>query len=134
MAVKLIHDVQSSSANGSSIDTILYLTQSLERKLENSNFDRGFFWLARTYLLFLKSSPAAISSPNTKSFPALYPLCLIASYISLHASSSFFKSGANPPSSPTAVLYPFLLISLLNYEIPLMTFLEHRLNLKHFEE
>ena len=41
--------------------------------------------------------------------PGVYPALVMASRISSTASSFDFRPGANPPSSPTAVLYPFFL-------------------------
>ena len=46
--------------------------------------------------------------PIKISFPGVYPALLIASIMTSSASSLDFKSGAKPPSSPTAVLSPFL--------------------------
>ncbi len=72
-------------------------------------------------LLFLKvyvpssySSEAATSRAIAMSFPASKPAASIAAMIASSAASSFGRSGAKPPSSPTAVESPRLASTLFS--------------------
>ena len=60
--------------------------------------------LKRTYFPSSHISLAAGSRQMEMSSPGLYPAFTIASRIDSTASSFDFRSGAKPPSSPTAVL------------------------------
>ena len=57
-----------------------------------------------TFLSFRNISLEATSSARLISSPGLYPALVMDSRIRSRVSSFDFRSGANPPSSPTAVL------------------------------
>ena len=85
----------------------------------------SFFGSAsRMYFPFSKKELDAGSRAINTSFPALYPALSIAASITSTASSFDFKSGANPPSSPTAVESFFdlrILFKLWNISLPILS-------------
>src|SRR2546428_97117 len=72
----------------------------------------ALFWppllFLNVYVPSAYSSDAATSSAMAMSFPASKPAASIAAMIASSAASSFGRSGAKPPSSPTAVESPRL--------------------------
>src|SRR3954465_6401936 len=108
---------QSSSARPSSIETMGYLrTQSDQYRTICSGECSDLSDFLNTYFpdfdkslvlpSFTKNSLAAGSSAIAISAPGSYPACWSASITSSIASTFDFTEGANPPSSPTPVLYP----------------------------
>ena len=107
------HPSQSSSSRPSSIEQIGYFSTS-DFQCPTSSADVNFFPdFGSTYSPFfpLFHSLDAASMARTKSLPGSYPASFTAWRMYWMASSSLPRSGANPPSSPTAVASPFDLSS-----------------------
>src|SRR5208337_2176282 len=105
--VKLRQPSQSFSPMPSSRSTIGYCFAHDSQILISSSEVIAFLLdLKSTYFPSSHISLAAGSRQIEISVDGLYPAFAMASRMSSTASSLDFKSGANPPSSPTAVLYP----------------------------
>lgn len=105
------HPSQSSSSRPSSMEYMGYVSHNFFQCSVSSEEVNFFPHLGRIYSPVLSPfhSLAAASKASTKSLPGSYPARFTASKIQRIASSSLSRSGANPPSSPTAVASPFSL-------------------------
>src|SRR3989344_4083033 len=114
-AVIFFHPSQSSSARPSSIEGMGYFFWSEPYHAIISSEDNFFPSHASVYFPSEKNSDGAQSSANTTSVPSLYPAFPIASEMRGSASSlPPFTFGANPPSSPTVMPYPFSVSTFLS--------------------
>ena len=110
VSVSFFQPAQSFSAKPSSMEMMGYcLTQSAQSATSSSLLSDLPLLLSILYLPSSQSSLAAGSRQMLTSAPGLKPALVMASRITSTASSLDLRLGAKPPSSPTPVLYPFLL-------------------------
>ncbi len=107
-AVCALKPAQSFSSRPSSMDTMGYFsTHCLYQAVISSCVFLPCPDFDRLYAPFSKKELAAGSRAMAMSRPGRYPALSMADTMTSQASSLLFRLGANPPSSPTAVAYPF---------------------------